>query len=104
MKRRNIAFVAALTGWIALTVYYVTFPETTVAKEVQTTPKTVGETLSAIAQGFKHEGRRKKKAAENRRGQTGSKSSPLSRATTKGNEKGSFKLEIIQELGRRSRP
>ncbi|WP_283387881.1 hypothetical protein [Parasutterella excrementihominis] len=61
MKRRNIAFVAALTGWIALTVYYVTFPETTVAKEVQTTPKTVGETLSAIAQGFKHEGEEKRK-------------------------------------------
>lgn len=61
MKIRNIAFIAALTGWIALAVYYVTPSETAVAKEVQTAPKTVGETLSAIAQGFKHEGEEKRK-------------------------------------------
>lgn len=64
MKIRNIAFIAALIGWIALAVYYVTPSETAIAKEVQTAPKTVGETLSAIAQSLKHEGE-KKKAAEN---------------------------------------
>lgn len=61
MKIRNIAFIAALIGWIALAVYYVTPSETAIAKEVQTAPKTVGETLSAIAQGFKHEGEEKRK-------------------------------------------
>lgn len=48
MKIRNIAFIAALTGCLALAVYYVTPSETAVAKEAQTAPKTVGETLSAI--------------------------------------------------------
>ncbi|MEY8408701.1 hypothetical protein AALA73_07380 [Parasutterella excrementihominis] len=61
MKIRNIAFIVALTGWLALAVYYVAPSETAIAKEVQTAPKTVGETLSAIAQGFKHEGEEKRK-------------------------------------------
>lgn len=61
MKIRNIAFIVALTGWIALAVYYITPSETAIAKEVQTAPKTVGETLSAIAQGFKNEGEEKRK-------------------------------------------
>lgn len=61
MKIRDIAFIAALTGWLALAVYYVAPSETAVAKEAQTASKTVGETLSAIAQGFKHEGEEKKK-------------------------------------------
>lgn len=33
MKIRNIAFIAALIGWIALAVYYVSPTETAVAKE-----------------------------------------------------------------------
>ena len=61
MKIRNIAFIAVLIGWIALAVYYVTPSETAVAKETQTAPKTVGETLSAIAQSLKHEGEEKRK-------------------------------------------
>jgi len=61
MKIRNIAFIFALIGWIALAVYYVTPSEIAAAKEVQTAPKTVGETLSAIAQGFKHEGEEKRR-------------------------------------------
>lgn len=61
MKIRNVAFIAALIGWIALAVYYVSPTETAVAKETQTASKTVGETLSAIAQGFKHEGEEKRK-------------------------------------------
>ena len=61
MKIRNIAFIFALIGWIALAVYYITPSETAVAKEIQTAPKTVGETLRAIAQGFKHEGEEKRK-------------------------------------------
>ena len=56
MKIRNVAFIAALIGWIALAVYYVTPSESAVAKEIETAPKTVGETLSAIAQSLKHEG------------------------------------------------
>ena len=60
MKIRNIAFIAVLIGWIALAVYYVTPSETAVAKETQTAPKTVGETLSAIAQSLKHEGEEKR--------------------------------------------
>ena len=47
MKIRNVAFIAALIGWIALAVYYVTPSESAVAKEIETAPKTVGETLSA---------------------------------------------------------
>ena len=58
MKIRNVAFIAALIGWIALAVYYVT---PAVAKEIETAPKTVGETLSAIAQSLKHEGEEKRK-------------------------------------------
>lgn len=73
MKIRNIAFITALTGWLALAVYYVAPSETAIAKEAQTAPKTVGETLSAIAQGFKHEGEEKKKAIENRRRQASPK-------------------------------
>ena len=65
MKIRNVAFIAALIGWIALAVYYVTPSESAVAKEIETAPKTVGETLSAIAQSLKHEGEEKMKAAEN---------------------------------------
>ena len=45
MKIRNVAFIAALIGWIALAVYYVTPSESAVAKEIETAPKTVGETL-----------------------------------------------------------
>ena len=56
MKIRNVAFIAALIVWIALAVYYVTPSESAVAKEIETAPKTVGETLSAIAQSLKHEG------------------------------------------------
>ena len=44
MKIRNVAFIAALIGWIALAVYYVTPSESAVAKEIETAPKTVGET------------------------------------------------------------
>ena len=54
MKIRNVAFIAALIGWIALAVYYVTPSESAVAKEIETAPKTVGETL-------KHEGEEKRK-------------------------------------------
>ena len=61
MKIRNIAFIAVLIGWIALAVSYVTPSETAVAKETHTAPKTVGETLSAIAQSLKHEGEEKRK-------------------------------------------
>lgn len=61
MKIRSIAFIAALIGWLALAVYYLTPSETAVAKETQTAPKTVGETLSAIAQSLKHEGEEKRK-------------------------------------------
>ena len=61
MKIRNVAFIAALIGWIALAVYYVTPSESAVAKEIETAPKTVGETLSAIAQSLKHEGEEKRK-------------------------------------------
>lgn len=43
MKIRNVAFIAALIGWIALAVYYVTPSESAVAKEIETAPKTVGE-------------------------------------------------------------
>ena len=46
MKIRNVAFIAALIGWIALAVYYVTPSESAVAKEIETAPKTVGETFS----------------------------------------------------------
>ena len=41
MKIRNVAFIAALIGWIALAVYYVTPSESAVAKEIETAPKTV---------------------------------------------------------------
>lgn len=58
MKIRNVAFIAALIGWIALAVYYVTPSESAVAKKLNRT-KTVGETLSAIAQSLKHEGEEK---------------------------------------------
>ena len=61
MKIRNVAFIAALIVWIALAVYYVTPSESAVAKEIETAPKTVGETLSAIAQSLKHEGEEKRK-------------------------------------------
>lgn len=61
MKIRNIAFIVALISWIALAVYYITPSQTAIANEVQTAPKTVGETLSAIAKGFKHEGEEKRK-------------------------------------------
>ena len=61
MKIRNVAFIAALIGWIALAVYYVTPSESAVAKEIETAPKTVGETLSAIAQSLKHECEEKRK-------------------------------------------
>lgn len=61
MKIRNVAFIAALIGWIALAVYYVAPSESAVAKEIETAPKTVGETLSAIAQSLKHEGEEKRK-------------------------------------------
>lgn len=40
MKIRNVAFIAALIGWIALAVYYVTPSESAVAKEIETAPKT----------------------------------------------------------------
>ena len=36
MKIRNVAFIAALIGWIALAVYYVTPSESAVAKEIET--------------------------------------------------------------------
>ncbi|MFQ7007968.1 MAG: hypothetical protein ACLRRK_04990 [Parasutterella sp.] len=35
MKIRNVAFIAALIGWIALAVYYVTPSESAVAKKLK---------------------------------------------------------------------
>lgn len=87
MKIRNIAFIIALTGWLALAVYYVAPSETAIAKEAQTAPKTVGETLSAIAQGFKHEGEEKRKQLRIGEGKQVQNSAPSAQEKSKASPK-----------------
>ena len=87
MKIRNVAFIAALIGWIALAVYYVTPSESAVAKEIETAPKTVGETLSAIAQSLKHEGEEKRKQLRIGEGKQVQNSAPSAQEKSKASPK-----------------
>ena len=87
MKIRNVAFIAALIVWIALAVYYVTPSESAVAKEIETAPKTVGETLSAIAQSLKHEGEEKRKQLRMDEGKQAPKPPPSAKELLKETKK-----------------